>query len=184
LFLLPLFRFRHYGRQMACVFFGGLFALHMVMAKPVWHLICRVPLYSGSTGYHRYLLINAAIDHIGQWALFGTSSTVNWGEGMFDITNNYIREGVDGGLLSLLLLIIVLVMAVVISGRFSLRRKDRMEQWLGWAFCVFVLGHCMSFFGVSYFGKMHVLFCWTFAVVAYMAEILRDESGGQLVKTY
>ncbi len=71
-----------------------LVALHLVMEAPVWHLISRVSAVGGSTSWHRYHLINEAINHFPEWAILGTTSTAHWGEGLFDITNQFILEGV------------------------------------------------------------------------------------------
>jgi len=168
--LLPLFRYRHLGKLMALGLFGLLSALHIVMNKPVWHLICRLRFISGSTGWHRYRLINEAINHFHEWSLLGTQDTSHWGYGLQDITNNYIRQGVNGGFVTMMLLIIVMFFAIRICGRYSLQDLPKEKQWLGWAFCISVLGHAMSFLGVSYFGKMPVLLYLTFAVVAMVAD--------------
>jgi hypothetical protein len=170
LLLLPLFRYRRYGRIAALGFFGTILALHIVMAKPVWHLIGRAKLISGSTGYHRYRLINAAIEHFDEWALLGTRNTAHWGYHLYDVTNHYIRQGINGGFITLLLLIIVLGMGITTCGRYSLLSTRRREQWLSWAFCVSVLGHCMSFLGVSYFGKIPMLLYFTLATVAMICD--------------
>lgn len=165
LLLLPLFRYRYYGKQMVFGFLGTTIALHIVMNKPVWHLISRMNFMSGSTGWHRYHLIDQAIKYFGEWALLGTRNTAHWGHGLQDITNNYIRQGVNGGFVTLTVLIIIMVMAIRICGRYSLLNLSRGKQWLGWAFCVSVLGHAVSFFGVSYFGKIPTLLYLTFAIV-------------------
>lgn len=171
LLLLPVFRYRQYGKLMVLGFLGIILALHIVMAKPVWHLVARLKVIPGSTGYHRYRLINAAIEHFDEWALLGTRSTAHWGYHLYDVTNYYLRQAINGGFITLLLLIIVLVMGITICGRYSLLSVRRKEQWLGWAFCVSVLGHCVSFLGVSYFGKIPMLLYLTFAVVAMTYSI-------------
>jgi hypothetical protein len=58
---LALFRYRFYGRQIACGACAITIGLHVIMKAPVWHLISRIRLVSGSTGYHRYRLIDSAI---------------------------------------------------------------------------------------------------------------------------
>ena len=171
LLLLPLFRYRRYGKQVALGFLGMVLALHIVMDKPVWHLIGRIRFIAGSTGYHRYALINAAIKHFDEWALLGTSTTGHWGYGLVDITNNYIRQGLNGGFITVVLLIVVLVMAISICGKYSSHSLSKRTQWLGWGFCISVLGHCMSFFGVSYFGKSHALLCLTFVIVGMIYDV-------------
>ncbi|MCK4825949.1 hypothetical protein KA005_59925, partial [bacterium] len=97
-------------------------------------------------------------------------STSHWGHAMYDITNYYIRQGLDSGFVTLVFLIIVLILATRICGKYSLLGISRAEQWLGWAFCVSVLGHCMSFFGVSYFGKLPMLLYLTYAVASMMND--------------
>ncbi|MBN2457228.1 MAG: hypothetical protein JXB29_11950 [Sedimentisphaerales bacterium] len=176
LLLLPLFAIRQHGKVMAFGLLGSIAGLHLVMNKPVWHLIGRVRIISGSTGYHRYRLIDAAVKHFDEWAFVGIRNTEHWGYGLFDITNNYIRQGVNGGVVTLGLFIVVLVMAISICGRYSLRKVPRKEQWLAWAFCVSVLAHCMSFLGVSYFGKIPMLLYLTFAVVAMVYDMSRSPS--------
>ncbi|MDI6449687.1 hypothetical protein [Anaerobaca lacustris] len=163
-----LFRYRRYGRQAAWCAVGMTVALHIVMKAPVWHLIARVNMIGGSTGWHRYHLINEAINHLSEWAVLGTRGTAHWGWGLHDITNQYILEGVRGGLITLVLFVVLLVRAVAKVGAASLRRISPGHQWLLWAICVSILGHCVSFFGVSYFGQIILLLYMTFAIVGWV----------------
>jgi hypothetical protein len=182
LLLLLLFRYRHYGKEIAIGFFGILLVLHVVMAKPVWHLIGRVNIVAGSTGYHRYRLIDQAINHFTEWFLLGTRNTTHWGYGMQDVTNNYIVQAVNGGIITLLLFIAIMVMAVKISGRYSLiKGADKTKDWLTWGLCVSVLGHCLSFFGASYCGKIPTILYLTFAFVSMIADKLQQTEATQPV---
>ena len=45
-------------------------------------------------------LIDAAVHYFPQWAVMGTKSTSNWGYYLFDVTNQYILYGVEGGFLT------------------------------------------------------------------------------------
>jgi hypothetical protein len=54
-----LYRFRRYAWWMLAGSVLLLTGLHLVMNKPVWHLFARMDLVGGSTGYHRYKLIDA-----------------------------------------------------------------------------------------------------------------------------
>ena len=54
--------------------------------------------YRGSTGWHWFYLIDQAIRRVGEWWLIGTRSTGHWGMGLQDVTNQYILEGVWGGM--------------------------------------------------------------------------------------
>ena len=163
-----LFRYRRYGRQAAWAVLAMTVALHIVMKAPVWHLIARVNVIGGSTGWHRYHLINEAINHFSEWAMLGTRATVHWGWGLQDITNQYILEGVRGGLITLILFVVLLVRAVARVGAASLRQMSPGHQWLLWGICVSILGHCISFLGVSYFGQIILLLYMTYAIVGWV----------------
>jgi len=174
--LLAVFPYRQYGKQAAWTLCGLTLALHLVMKAPVWHLISRINLIGGSTGWHRYNLIDKAIKHFGEWAFMGCRSTSEWGYGLSDITNQYVLEGVRGGLLTLSIFLALLFLAVKTAGAYSLSRIPRQQQWFVWGICVSVLGHCVSFFGVSYFGQIIMLLFLSFAIVSFLYESLHRPS--------
>lgn len=165
------YKWRQYTRCAGWGMLGTLIALHIVMKAPVWHLISRINVVGGSTGWHRYNLIDKAINHLGEWMFLGCRSTAHWGWGLGDITNQYILEGVRGGFVTLLLFVVLLIIAVRTFGKYSLRVMSVKQQWLGWCFCVSVLGHCVAFFGVSYFGQIRMLLYMVFAIVGLVYEI-------------
>ncbi len=166
--MLPLFRYRQHGRTVAWGLLAMVVALHIVMKAPVWHLIARVNVVGGSTGWHRYRLINEAITHFSDWMFLGVKATGYWGWGLEDITNQYILEGVRGGLVTLILFVVLLGKAIARVGAASLRRISTQHQWLLWGICVSIVGHCISFFGVSYFGQIILLLYLTFAMVGWV----------------
>ena len=63
---LLMWHFRNYMRIIVWLFMGILTALHLIMNAPVWALIYRVAIVGGSTGYHRYSLIDRAIKNFGE----------------------------------------------------------------------------------------------------------------------
>jgi hypothetical protein len=168
--LVGVYSYRRYGRYMALGFFGSLLALHLVMKAPVWSLMGRITIVQGSTGWHRVRLIDGAIHHFRDWALFGTDSTANWGYYLFDVTNHFILEGVRGGLLTLIFFLIVLFVAVRTAGGYSQCRVPRDQQWLSWAICVSLVGHCVMFLGLGYFGQIEILLYMTFAFAGFIYE--------------
>lgn len=131
----------------------GLLALHAVMNAPVWHLLARVNVIGGSTGWHRYHLIDAALRRFGEWALVGTQSTRHWGTGLADITNHYILEGVRGGVLTLCLFVATIVIAYSRAGQLWRNASNDADARLGWALGASLTVHCLSFLAVSYFGQ-------------------------------
>jgi hypothetical protein len=168
LLLLALFRYRRYGSLAAWGLCAITVMLHIVMRAPVWHLISRIDIVSGSTGWHRYHLIDQAINNFSEWAFLGCRSTSQWGFMLEDVTNQFVLEGVGGGLITLVLFIALLVVAIKTVGGYSLYRISLCQQWLVWGICISMLGHCIAFFGVSYFGQIRTLLFLCFAVVGWI----------------
>ena len=132
----------------------GLVAAQIIMEKGVAHLIARVNIFSGSTGWHRYHLIDQAINHLGEWFLVGTLSTQHWGAGLEDVTNQYILEGVRGGVLGMLLFVAFLVALFQLVGRAIQVSDSDQDRWIYWCAGVGLFAHIFSFLGASYFGQM------------------------------
>lgn len=173
LILLPTFRYRCYAGQFAVAMCALTFALHIVMQAPVWHLIARAGMVGGSTGWHRYHVIDQAIEHVNEWALLGTQTTAHWGYGLEDITNQYVVEGLNGGIFSLFLFIAVLIFAIKLVLRYSLMPVIKDLKILSWCICVSLIGHCISFFGVTYFGQIKILLCLMFSFITMIYERLQ-----------
>ncbi len=184
--LLFCYRYRGSGKKAMWWVIGILFVLEIVMSAPVYHLIARVDVVGGSTGWHRYYLIDQAIKFFPEWFLLGTKNTSHWGRGLSDITNHYILEGVRGGLVTMLIFIVMLFMSVRESWKWSVAGSSREIRWLSYGICISMLGHCLSFFGVSYFGQIMILFYFSLAVTGFMAEmrvLSKSKKRTRLVRT-
>ncbi len=145
--------------------------LHLVMKKPVWHLLARVNVVGGSTGWHRYHLVDQAIRRFGEWALLGTKSTEHWGLGLIDVTNQYVLEGVRGGVLTLGLFVLTLVLAFRGLGkRLQLVRRPEHVAMV-WALGVALFVHCCAFVAVSYFGQIKLLWYLTLAIIGSLTPL-------------
>ena len=129
---------------------GSLLFLHVVREKPVWHLISRIDILGGSTGYHRYRLIDAAIERWQEWFLMGTNSTAHWGYFLFDVTNQYINEGVRGGMLTMILFMIVLGVTFKYVGRvWRMQRHNKQAVRIAWGLGTSLFAECVMFIAVS-----------------------------------
>jgi hypothetical protein len=170
-----------------CTFLILLF-LHLVREKPVWHLLARLASITGGTGYHRFKLIDEAIAHFDEWWLLGTGSTEHWSLAQAsDITNQYILEGVRGGLPTLIAFIVVLVIGFRTTGR-SVRRALALPQlapadrqrtaMLGWGLGVCLGVHAVAFIGVSYFGQLSSILYLHMAMIPSFAIALSRVPGG------
>ena len=168
-----LFPLRHWMSWLRWGALGMLVYLHFAMKAPVWHLISRVDLVGGSTGWHRYSLIEQAIHRFSEWALVGTPSTAHWGWGLFDVTNQYVLEGVRGGVLTLAVFLAMIVIAFRYVGRlWGLAGAQPAKIAMAWAIGVSLVVHCTNFVGVSYFGQITMLWYLTLALAASVGAIV------------
>ncbi len=164
------FQWRRVTPKAALLFLLMLCALHLVMKAPVWHLVSRVDIVGGSTGWHRYHIIDQAVKYFREWALVGTHTVEHWGWVNSDLTNQYILEGVRGGLVTLILFLVLLFYVFKAILTASLKDPEHKHRWLSWCFFVAMIGHCVAFFGVSYFGQITMLWYMTLAVAGFLAE--------------
>jgi hypothetical protein len=152
-----------------------LLVLHMVMKAPVWFLMARVDVFSGSTGWHRAYLIDQAIRHLNEWWLIGTTYTANWfpyglaiDPRMADITNQYIGEGVTGGLLKLFLFLFIIGACFKIIGRswrMLANTKSHRPFWI-WCIGTSLFVHVVSMFSIGYFDQIIVFWYMLLALIA------------------
>ena len=151
----------------------GLICLHFVMKAPVWFVLARVDVFSGSTGYHRALLIDTAIKNFKDWWIVGTKSTAAWedeDQHLFDVTNQYILVGSEGGLLSLLLFIWIIVRSFRYVGlsEEAAEESDRplSEQLFIWGLGASLFAHVVSYMSVSYFDQNVVNWFLLLAIIS------------------
>jgi hypothetical protein len=144
---------------------------HIAGNTPAWHLISRIDLVGGSTGWHRYFLIDQAVKRLSEWWLVGTRSTAHWGRGLFDVTNQYIFEGVQGGALVMVLYTLILVLALkrLIPPRSSTNEDARSRIWR-WCLGCALVSHAAAFFAVAYFGPVLIIYWSTIAACVAMNE--------------
>ena len=145
------FSLRRHMRPIRWAVLATLIALHLVMKAPVWHLVARIDLAGGSTGWHRFLLIDQTVKHFSDWCLVGIKSSAGWGPNGGDVANQYVAEALGGGLLGLGLFIAVLTVAFRDVGR--LRRRcapqGAVRHAVVWALAVALFAHILMFIAVS-----------------------------------
>ena len=81
----------------------------LVMKAPVWFLIAHIDLTGASSGYHRAMLVDQFIRHVGDWWLVGVKDASVWGFDMWDTCNQYVQEGESGGLVAFVFFLVVIV---------------------------------------------------------------------------
>lgn len=145
--------------------------LHLIMEAPVWHLISRIDIAGGSTGYHRFTLIDQTIKRFSEWFLVGCKTPEFWGWGMQDLTNMFVFEAVFGGILPVIFFTAIIVSCFKTVGfaRQNLMNDINFQKYV-WALGAVLFAHTVSFIGVAYFGQMLFFF---FLLIA-MISTLRD----------
>ena len=172
---LALYPFRRWMRIICWTTFAGLVGLHLVMTAPVWHLLARVTLVTGSTSYHRYVLIDRAIEHFDEWWLVGsTLGTAHWGRQLFDVTNLYVALGVAGGLPLLGLFVAMIYVAFRAAGRARVVAESRTARYTAWALGVVLFQHAVNFLAVTYFGQMVIPWYMLLAMIASVAPSVAE----------
>lgn len=164
------------------VIIGWLCVLHFFLMKnPVWHLLARVDVVSGSTGWHRFHLVDQFINRFDEWWATGTLSTGHWGPGLHDVTNQFVVEGIAGGVWRLALFLCVVWMAFAgISRSMRLPAGDRRYQLMTWALGTALFMHCMNFIAVSYFEQIVVEWNLTLAAIGSLTLVPGAPPGKQL----
>ncbi len=146
--------------------------LHLVMKAPVWSLIARIDIVGGSTGEHRYLLIDAAIRNFSQWFAVGIINTEVWGTGLWDITNQYIMEGANGGIITMLLFVIIMskCFSTIGSTRAKLGDNPDLQKYV-WSFGVVLFAYVLTFLSISIFGQMVFFYYLLIAMISSLNNL-------------
>jgi len=158
-----------------------LLMLHMLMKAPVWFLMSRIADVTGGSGWYRSALIDAFVNHIHEWWLIGTSYTAHWmptgiaiNPKMTDIVNQYVSEGVKGGVLALGLFIWLIAKCFQSIGK-AVRDEGRFSQpqrFFIWSLGCALFAHVLSFFSVAYFDQLAIFWYMIIGMSACLVEPL------------
>jgi len=161
----------------------GLFLLSMIMKAPIWYIIARVSNFSGGGGFHRAYLLDVAFKNIGRWWLVGTTYTADWFPYVLtvdpnnsDITNQFLVQGISGGLITMGIFIAIIVYCFQSIGK-SLKLLECApfrNQFLIWTLGVTLFGHVVAFISVSYFDQIRVMWYLLLAAISsitYFVEL-------------
>lgn len=166
---LSLWPVRNYMRVLRWGIVTAIIGLAMVMKAPVWFVIAHVDVVSASSGWHRAELVNTFVNHFSQWWLVGTGANDTWGYEMIDTSNQFVAEGVTGGLLTLIYFIVIISRGFSRLGRarkLAERSGNRGRDWFLWCLCADLLAHVFTFWGVSYWDQTRF---WWFAFLAIIS---------------
>jgi hypothetical protein len=152
-------------------------ALHLYMKAPVWFLMGRISDLVGGGGWHRAEIVDAAVNYFGNWWLWGTNNTSNWvgtqlSFGGADLTNQFVAEGVNAGLISMIFFIWIIVRGFKDLG-LSMKKvygDSPKTTKLLWALGAALFGTVVNFFSVSYFDQIDVIWWALMAIIATLTD--------------
>ncbi len=166
---LLIWNLRKHMRHIIWGIFLAIIGLEIVMKAHFWALINRIGIFSSSSHYHRFLLVDQVIARFNEWWLIGVKSTEHWNldVNLWDVSNNYARIAVDGGLLALVLFIIIIVLCFRHVGKMrNLAHKNIEHQKLFWVLGVGMFSYVISFIGVSLWDQTIIIWYLIIAMVA------------------
>lgn len=166
------YRYRQFTGLAVIAFLVLLAILDLMMNGPIWALAAKVNVIGGSTGWHRYYLIDEAVNRFSEWWLIGTASTAHWGWGLWDVTNGFVAAAVQGGLVGLVLYNLMSYGAPLVIFLCLNRAKTIGERLVLWALFASLLIDIVSLQGASYWGQPETLF------------ILKLAASGSLLQHY
>lgn len=171
------FGIRSNMRLLRWTILGVLVSIQIAWANPVWALLARVKVFGGSTGWYRYWLLDNFIRHIDEWGLLGIRSTAGWGRGLWDVTDAYVRIGVDGGLITLVVFVMIIAESYKLVGHTTTRMNSHpAAQKAVWTLGAALTGHAAGFFGVNYWDQNMVVWYLLLAIIAGSPEIFKPRS--------
>ena len=169
-----------------CLGLAGIAALVLVMKAPIWYL--PVHFTFGGDAWHRSYLIDAAVQHLGQWWLWGMpmSKTANWFtyrlNGAADITNQFLLFGLAAGLTAVGLFVWILRRAFGYLGEelATVRLLSSAEpceaEYLLWGLGIMLAVHVANFISITYFDQFYVI--W-FLQLAYISNLTLEYGHAQ-----
>jgi hypothetical protein len=162
-----------------------LVVVQLVMKAPFWYILARLSSVTGGTGWHRAYLIDQAFRYFNEWWLVGTKVTAHWmPTGLLidptkaDITNQYLVQGVNGGLITMIIFIVIIVLGFKNVGK-SVRMigiEDFPIGILVWSMGAALFAHSVSFISVSYFDQIQVFWFFLMAAISISADTVMQFS--------
>jgi len=145
-----------------------LLGMALVMKAPVWFVIAHIDLTGASSGWHRATLIDLFIRNFGDWWLIGTDNFHKWGYDMWDTSQQFVAEGENGGLVTLVCFIAIISTCFSRLGkaRKLVEGGDRKQEWFFWSLGAVLFAHVVAFFGISYWDQTRM---WWFAFLAMVS---------------
>jgi hypothetical protein len=165
----------------------ALTVVHLAMKAPVWALIARIDLTGGSSGYHRYQLIDQAIHHFWDWWLVGTTTQATWGWDMWDSIDWYVNEGTSGGLVTLILFVAIIVYAFKRVGsarNLAHMERDRRQEFFVWSIGAVLFANALAFIGIAYYDQTIVMWFVLLTIISGLRVVTTNRARVKVQGTF
>lgn len=157
---------------------GAYVSAEILMTRPAYYLVSKFNLTGSSTGWYRSRLIESAIEHLGEWWVFGTDRTAHWmpfqpplpGGRHSDIPNYYLFIGTIGGLPALLLVVAVIWCSFMLVGRTIRSASSAMTDrgFTVWCLGAGLAAHASTSISVSYTDQSMMFFWLNVGIISSM----------------
>lgn len=184
--------FRDNMKAVRITLFLFILILHLTMSSPVWYIMAKIDLTGSSTGWHRAELINSAIKYIGEWWMIGTTYTrhwmptgIAWSPNHTDITNQYIKNGVAGGILAMILFIVKINFGFKYIGNTlkKISESNSLYKLLVWSLGATLFSHTVTFLSVRYYDQSMMYFYLLLAMICCSQYCFSLKSSTDSVQT-
>jgi hypothetical protein len=145
---------------------SAILLLALVMKAPVWFVIAHIDLTGGSSGYHRAIIVDRFVRNIGDWWLLGVNDTSGYAYEAWDVQNQYVAVGENGGLAAFIFFLVMIVQACKRIGKGRRVVAGNSQEWLMWFLGAALFAHLVSFFGVNYFDQSKVSWFALLAIIS------------------
>ncbi len=157
-------------RRMRKVRWGIVFALLILqgsMTSPIWWIFARLGGVLGGSGWHRSELIDEFLRHFSQWCLLGSRDSGTWGADTWDCIDAYVRAGVDGGLITFTLFLLLITKAFKSIGRARKNAEGSYrEERILWSLGACLFANTIAFFGIIYFDQSVIVWYALLAMIS------------------
>ena len=160
---LALERFKYLVKPMIIFVIFSCFLIGIISNRPFYHVIVSKANPIGGSGWHRAKLIDCAIEDFDEWWLVGYGRrSPDWGRSLgmvwTDITNQYMMDGVQYGILGVVAICGILATSMHRMIQLYQSTRDPVLKSLCWAMGCIIGDLAISFNSAAFFGQAITLF--------------------------
>lgn len=148
----------------------------------VWDYLARIDLTGSSTGWHRAALITSWLQHFNEWWQIGTNYTRHWmptgvtfSPNHTDITNEYIAQAINGGLISVTVHIYVIYQSFCNISECANELKSNKERLILWALGSSLFAHTATFVSIAYFDQTILFYFFLIGTITAASVWVKNE---------